>query len=327
MQQKGSVAAPTKHACCCPTPVLHVCCCNRLSTQYLHPLTLHSLCCHNSQVLQPLLCWVLCCRVCNGLNLLENSFFNSHQSNTPHTPHPPRVPATQPGSSHQPTNATAAHTPHHTPAMQQPGASSSPAAAPPPLSGGSSSSIGDAATFGVVTVSDRASSGVYEDQSGPAILQFFKEAVASPWTAKYVVIPDEQPTIEATLKDLVCAQQLGNGSERVDTCWTNTRLFSEQAYLPPSTTQHRPEVHTCDTAGVFTHRLDRSKVQPSKPWSTPASLPCVASPHCCPAMHACAVLTTREANGGNPRALRVTRGPLGIIYCVDACRPTTRAAA
>lgn len=73
----------------------------------------------------------------------------------------------------------------------------------PPLSGGSSSSIGDQAIFGVVTVSDRASSGVYEDLSGPAILQFFQEAVASPWTAKYVVIPDEQPVIEATLKDLV----------------------------------------------------------------------------------------------------------------------------
>jgi len=73
----------------------------------------------------------------------------------------------------------------------------------PPLSGGASSSIGDPAIFGVVTVSDRASSGVYEDLSGPAILQFFSEAVASPWTAQYVVIPDEQHLIEATLKDLV----------------------------------------------------------------------------------------------------------------------------
>jgi hypothetical protein len=73
----------------------------------------------------------------------------------------------------------------------------------PALSGGSPSSDGDAAVFGVVTVSDRASSGVYEDLSGPAILQFFQEAVASPWTAQYVVIPDEQPVIEATLKDLV----------------------------------------------------------------------------------------------------------------------------
>jgi molybdopterin biosynthesis enzyme MoaB len=44
---------------------------------------------------------------------------------------------------------------------------------------------------------------VYEDLSGPAVLQFFQEAIKSPWTAQYVVIPDEQPVIEATLKDLV----------------------------------------------------------------------------------------------------------------------------
>ncbi len=48
-----------------------------------------------------------------------------------------------------------------------------------PLSGGSAESVGDRATFGVVTVSDRASTGVYEDISGPAILQFFAEAVQS----------------------------------------------------------------------------------------------------------------------------------------------------
>ena len=48
-----------------------------------------------------------------------------------------------------------------------------------PLSGGSADSVGDKATFGVVTVSDRASTGVYEDASGPAILRFFAEAVHS----------------------------------------------------------------------------------------------------------------------------------------------------
>lgn len=49
-----------------------------------------------------------------------------------------------------------------------------------PLSGGSSDdSLGDPAKFGVVTISDRASSGTYEDLSGPAILQFFAEAIKS----------------------------------------------------------------------------------------------------------------------------------------------------
>lgn len=75
----------------------------------------------------------------------------------------------------------------------------------PPLQllGGDSASIGDPAVFGVITVSDRASSGVYEDLSGPAIVQFLQEAVQSPWEAKYAVIPDEQPLIEQTIKDMV----------------------------------------------------------------------------------------------------------------------------
>ncbi len=72
-----------------------------------------------------------------------------------------------------------------------------------PLQGGDASSIGDSAKFGVVTVSDRASTGVYEDLSGPAILQFFAEAVQSPWEAQYRLVPDEQPLIEQAIIDLV----------------------------------------------------------------------------------------------------------------------------
>ncbi len=47
----------------------------------------------------------------------------------------------------------------------------------PQLSGGSGAS--DEAIFGVVTVSDRASEGVYDDISGPAIIEFFQEAIKS----------------------------------------------------------------------------------------------------------------------------------------------------
>ena len=49
----------------------------------------------------------------------------------------------------------------------------------PPRQGGRKDSIGDAAKFGVLTVSDRASHGVYADLSGPAILRFFEEAIDS----------------------------------------------------------------------------------------------------------------------------------------------------
>lgn len=45
--------------------------------------------------------------------------------------------------------------------------------------GGREESLGDAAKFGVLTVSDRASHGVYADLSGPAILKFFQEAIDS----------------------------------------------------------------------------------------------------------------------------------------------------
>lgn len=42
-----------------------------------------------------------------------------------------------------------------------------------PMAGGSADSLGEPAKFGVLTISDRASSGVYRDLSGPAILEFF----------------------------------------------------------------------------------------------------------------------------------------------------------
>lgn len=54
------------------------------------------------------------------------------------------------------------------------------------------------------TVSDRASTGVYEDLGGPAILGFFAEAIESKWDAVYQIIPDEQAQIEAAVIDMVC---------------------------------------------------------------------------------------------------------------------------
>lgn len=73
----------------------------------------------------------------------------------------------------------------------------------PHQAGGSKDSVGDLVRLGVLTVSDRASSGVYQDVSGPAILQFFGEAIHSEWTAEYRVVPDEQDQIEDALKTLV----------------------------------------------------------------------------------------------------------------------------
>src|SRR2546423_7438297 len=56
--------------------------------------------------------------------------------------------------------------------------------------------------IGIVTVSDRASKGVYQDLGGPAIRDCLTEILSCPWDAVARVIPDEQPLIEATLKEL-----------------------------------------------------------------------------------------------------------------------------
>ena len=57
--------------------------------------------------------------------------------------------------------------------------------------------------FGVLTASDRASAGDYEDLSGPAIEQFLSEAVTSPWKVVRCLVPDEQGLIESSLEELV----------------------------------------------------------------------------------------------------------------------------
>ena len=58
------------------------------------------------------------------------------------------------------------------------------------------------AKIGIVTISDRASTGVYEDLSGPAIRDTLKAYLRSTWEEVYRLIPDEQPIIEATLRTL-----------------------------------------------------------------------------------------------------------------------------
>lgn len=59
------------------------------------------------------------------------------------------------------------------------------------------------ARIGIVTMSDRASAGVYEDLSGKAIEATLTEWLASPWEKQYRLIPDDRATIERTLIELV----------------------------------------------------------------------------------------------------------------------------
>lgn len=70
------------------------------------------------------------------------------------------------------------------------------------------SSVGPGAAvarIGIVSVSDRASRGVYEDRGGPAVQAYLDDVLTSPWEATARVIPDEEDLIRATLIELVDA--------------------------------------------------------------------------------------------------------------------------
>jgi molybdopterin adenylyltransferase len=56
--------------------------------------------------------------------------------------------------------------------------------------------------IGIVTISDRASRGDYEDKGGPGIIAALTDLLASPWRPVSVLIPDEKSTIMAALADL-----------------------------------------------------------------------------------------------------------------------------
>ena len=67
--------------------------------------------------------------------------------------------------------------------------------------------IAGSVKIGILTISDRASQGVYEDRGGPAIHAWLTSALTSPWEAIARVIPDEQTEIEAALCALSDAEQ------------------------------------------------------------------------------------------------------------------------
>ena len=56
--------------------------------------------------------------------------------------------------------------------------------------------------IGIVTISDRASAGIYEDLSGKAIIETLSSYIVSPWEPVYEVIADEKDLIEETLKKM-----------------------------------------------------------------------------------------------------------------------------
>ncbi|ELY3761071.1 molybdopterin adenylyltransferase [Cronobacter universalis] len=61
----------------------------------------------------------------------------------------------------------------------------------------------DTLRIGLVSVSDRASSGVYQDKGIPALEAWLTQALATPFVLETRLVPDEQPLIEQTLCELV----------------------------------------------------------------------------------------------------------------------------
>ncbi|MCX7156274.1 MAG: molybdopterin adenylyltransferase [Rhodocyclales bacterium] len=62
--------------------------------------------------------------------------------------------------------------------------------------------MNDELLIGLVSISDRASSGVYEDKGIPALRDWFGQTLSSPWRMETRLIPDEQATIEQALIEL-----------------------------------------------------------------------------------------------------------------------------
>ena len=61
----------------------------------------------------------------------------------------------------------------------------------------------DSLLIGLVSISDRASTGIYEDKGVPGLVDWFTAALSSAWRMETRLIPDEQPVIERTLVELV----------------------------------------------------------------------------------------------------------------------------
>lgn len=70
---------------------------------------------------------------------------------------------------------------------------------------GNTRNLSTHALIGIVTVSDRASRGDYEDRGIPAICSYLERVLASAWSAQSKIVPDEQYQVEQTIRGLAAA--------------------------------------------------------------------------------------------------------------------------
>jgi molybdopterin adenylyltransferase len=71
------------------------------------------------------------------------------------------------------------------------------------LGGNEDSKLDRALRIGLVSISDRASAGIYQDQGLPALQEWFGAALSTPWVMETRLIPDERAAIEQALIELV----------------------------------------------------------------------------------------------------------------------------
>lgn len=86
------------------------------------------------------------------------------------------------------------------------------------------------ARIGILTVSDRASRGEYEDRSGPAVQAYLNELLITPWEAIRRIVPDEQDQIEVALITLA-------GHERCDLIITSGGTGPAARDITPEATE------------------------------------------------------------------------------------------
>src|SRR6202048_85430 len=67
---------------------------------------------------------------------------------------------------------------------------------------GAPEAASDSLTIGLISISDRASAGGYEDKGIPGLVDWFTAVLKSPWRMETRLIPDEQPVIERTLIEM-----------------------------------------------------------------------------------------------------------------------------
>ncbi len=164
------------------------------------------------------------------------------------------------------------------------------------------------AKIGVVTISDRASQGIYEDISGKAIIEYLEEILTNPFDVVYKIIPDEQDLIEKTLIYLADVEECdlilttgGTGPAKRDVTPEATENVSEKImpgfgeFMRQISLQQVPTaILSRQTAGIRNHALIINL--PGKPQSIKFTLEKIfpAIPYCIDLIGG-AYLTTDES--------------------------------